>query len=285
MNIRLLRAIAYPVALALFCSAAAAQEAHQRIVSVGGAVTEIVYALGEGQRLVARDTTSNHPAQVLELPNVGYIRRLSPEGILSVNPDLILTEQGAGPPEAVALLQEADLPFVTVPDGYTPQAIQAKIMAVATALGVEAKGHDLAADVQRDLTAALAEVTDLSDKKVMFILSMAGGRIMAAGANTSAQGIIQLAGARNAFDGFEGFKPVTDEAVSQTDADVILLMTREGDLAITDEMLFSHPAILATPAGQSRSVVRMDGMLMLGFSVRTPQAVRALSQALAQIRS
>jgi iron complex transport system substrate-binding protein len=273
------------VVLAFFCTVAAAQEAHQRIVSVGGAVTEIVYALGEGQRLVARDTTSNHPAQVLDLPNVGYIRRLSPEGILSVNPDLILTEQGAGPPEAVALLQEADLPFVTVPDGYTPQAIQAKIMAVATALGVEAKGHKLAADVQRDLTAALAEVTDLSDKKVMFILSMAGGRIMAAGANTSAQGIIQLAGARNAFEGFEGFKPVTDEAVSQTDADVILLMTREGDLAITDEMLFSHPAILATPAGQSRSVVRMDGMLMLGFSVRTPQAVRALSQALAQIRS
>lgn len=55
-------------------------EPAQRIVSVGGSVTEIVYALGQQRRLVARDTTSNHPPDVSDLPDVGYVRRCRPRG-------------------------------------------------------------------------------------------------------------------------------------------------------------------------------------------------------------
>ena len=91
---------------------------------------------GEDHRLVARDTTSNHPAEALELPDVGYIRRLSPEGLLSVNPDLIIAQEGAGPPEAVALLQEAAVPMIEIPEGHDTEAVVAKITAVAEAHGV-----------------------------------------------------------------------------------------------------------------------------------------------------
>src|SRR5690554_4553900 len=86
-----------------------------RVVSLGGAVSEIVVALGQGGRLVARDTTSTWPEAVAALPDVGYLRQLSPEGLISVAPDLILAEEGAGPPEAVEVLRAAAIPFVTIP--------------------------------------------------------------------------------------------------------------------------------------------------------------------------
>lgn len=254
-------------------------ETAQRIVSIGGAVTEIVYALGEEDRLVARDTTSNFPPEVEELPDIGYIRALSPEGVLSVAPDLILSEAGAGPPEAVELLKAADIPFAEVPDGYTREAILAKITAVGAALEVPEKAEALAAEISAQLDEALAGI-EPEGKRVLFILSMQGGRVMASGTGTSADGIIRLAGAENAVSEFSGFKPMTDEAVTEAAPDVILMMDREGDHAAANAQLLSHPAISTTPAAKNKAVVRMDGMLLLGFSVRTPQAIRALAEAL-----
>ncbi|MDO6480716.1 ABC transporter substrate-binding protein [Shimia thalassica] len=276
----LLQAVMGIIVVLLWVVAARADQAPSRIVSVGGAITEIVYALGEEDRLVARDTTSNYPAAALALPNVGYIRRLSPEGVLSVNPDLILAEEGAGPPEAVELLQEAAVPMIEVAGGYSQQAILDRIRTVADVLDVPDKGEDLAARVKADLAIAVAATEGLDEKRVLFILSMQGGRIMAAGDETSAQAIIDLAGGENAVSGFVGFKPLTDEAITLSGADVILLMDRTGDHGITNEQLFAHPALGVTPAAQTQSVVRMDGMLMLGFSVRTAQAITDLSQAL-----
>jgi iron complex transport system substrate-binding protein len=72
-----------------------------RIASIGGSLTEIVYALGQQEHLVARDSTSLYPQEALKLPDVGYMRQLSPEGVLSVNPSGILALQGSGPKEAV----------------------------------------------------------------------------------------------------------------------------------------------------------------------------------------
>lgn len=273
--------IAALAALAVLAAAVPLRsEPAQRVVSVGGAVTEIVYALGEQGRLVARDTTSNYPPEALALPDVGYIRRLSPEGVLSVAPDLILSEEGAGPPETVELLRQADIPFAEVPDGFTRDAILAKIAAVGDALSVPGKAEALAAKVGAELDTAVSGVTP-SGRKVLFILSLQGGRIMAGGTDTAADAIIRLAGAENAARDFTGYKPLTDEAVTQAQPDVILMMDREGDHAAANAQLFAHPALATTPAAARDAVVRMDGMLLLGFSIRTPRAVRALAGALA----
>src|SRR5262245_16400055 len=83
-----------------------AAEPPARIVSIGGAVTEILYALGAEQRVVAVDTTSLYPERALkEKPNVGYMRALSAEGVLGLNPSLILASEGSGPKETIAVLK------------------------------------------------------------------------------------------------------------------------------------------------------------------------------------
>lgn len=250
----------------------------QRVIALGGSVTEIVAALDQGKLLVARDSTSTYPESVLALPDVGYVRALSPEGVLSIAPDLIIAEGGAGPAEAIEVLRGASVPFVSVPEGYDGAAILAKIDAVADALQVPDAGAALSAAVAADLeTAASLAATRTDRQRVLFILSMQGGGIMAAGSGTSADGIITLAGAQNAMTGFQGYKPVSNEAIITAAPDVILMMDRDGDHAALNSELFAHPAIVTTPAAASQSVIRMDGLYLLGFGPRTGQAALDLA--------
>jgi iron complex transport system substrate-binding protein len=258
-----------------------AGQASSRIVSVGGALTEIVFALGQQHRLIARDTTSVYPAEARDLPDVGYMRRLSPEGVLAVNPDLILTEPGSGPVEAIEILEEAGIEFVDVPGDYSAEGILARIRAVSAALGVDEAGAQLAEEVGADLAAAEAAAhAQESRPRVMFILSMPGGRVNASGTGTRADGIITMSGGENAFPGFTQYRILSDEAIITAAPEVILMMDRGDDHGAANDELWAHPAIALTPAGQNRAVIRMDGSLMLGFGPRTAEAVRALSAAL-----
>ena len=265
-------------ALTTFSGAAQAEQAH-RILSLGGAVTEIVYALGQGDRLIARDSTSTYPAETQNLESVGYVRALSPEGVLSVNPDLIIATEGSGPPETLDVLKAASIPIVTIPEGYDANAVLTKIAIVSEALGVPEEGTRLSEHVSAGLADAIGAGKTTSPPRVLFVLSLQGGRILAAGSDTAAEGIIALSGGKNALSGFEGYQQVSEEAVLLAEPDVILMMDRSGDHAASDDDISAHPVLGRTPAAQAGAVVRLPGSLLLGFGPRTPQAVQALSQA------
>jgi iron complex transport system substrate-binding protein len=264
--------------LATLAAPALAEDA-PRVITLGGSVTEIAVALGAEDRLVARDTTSTFPESVQSLPDVGYIRALSPENILALDPTLIVAEGDAGPPAAVEVLKSAGIPFVLVPEATDPAGVLAKITAVAEAMDLPADA--LVAEVEAGLKAATARAeTVTAPKRVLFILSLQGGRVMAGGEGTEAEGIIRLAGGVNAATGFQGYKPMTDEAVLAAQPDVILMMDREGSLSISDADVLAQPALSQTPAAATGAIVRMDGMLLLGFGPRTPEAANALNEAL-----
>lgn len=250
-----------------------------RLVAIGGSLTEIVYALGEEERLVGRDSTSIFPPEALDLPDVGYMRALSPEGVLSVDPSAILALEGSGPKEAIDVLKKAEVPFVMVPDRYDRTGILQKIRLTGTALGVEGKAAELAAEVKADLEAAQEAAKAGADQRILFVLSMQGGRLLASGTGTAADGIIEMAGAVNVMQSFQGYKQVSEEAVIEARPDLVLMMDRSGDHGIEPDAVFSHPAIAPTPAGRNRALVRMDGAYLLGFGPRTADAVRDLAAA------
>ena len=283
---RMLRAGPLLLSLALAPAAFAAEGSTafkdaSRIASVGGSITEIVYALGEEGKLVARDSTSLYPEAALKLPDVGYMRALSPEGVLSVNPSGILAVEGSGPKEALDVLKKASVPFILVPETFDDAGILEKIRVVGRSLGAEDKAATLAASVAADLKAAEKLTADVPERsRVLFILSMQGGKILAAGSNSAADGIITMAGGINAIDGFSGYKQLSDEAAILAKPDVILMMDRGGDHSTAAAELFAHPAIAPTPAGQAKKLVRMDGGYLLGFGPRTASAIRDLAVAL-----
>ncbi|MDF2374028.1 MAG: ABC transporter substrate-binding protein [Rhizobiaceae bacterium] len=277
----LVRATAVAAILFGFSFTAGAVAADGGIVAIGGSITEIVYALGEEDQLIARDTTSLFPPEALNLPDVGYIRALSPEGVLSVNPKMMLTLEGAGPPEALDVLQKSGLTIITVPENYNRSGIVEKIRIVGKALGVEEKADLLARQVEADLEAVQKDdVSHTHSKRVLFVLSLQGGKVMAAGTGTSAAGIIEMAGGENAISGVAGYKQISDEAVINAAPDVILLIDRNSNHSTDDDSVLTHAALGSTPAAKAGKVVRMNSLYLLGFGPRTAEAVRELSNAI-----
>jgi iron complex transport system substrate-binding protein len=252
-----------------------------RIVSIGGSITEILYALGVQQKIVAVDTTSLYPVSALqEKPNVGYMRQLSPEGVLGLSPTLILAMEGSGPKEAIDVLERAKVRFVVVPDKFTGDGILGKIRLIARDVGVPERGECLAAVVGEDLAALDAVREQIRRRiKVAFVLSLADGRPMMSGRGTAADGIIRMAGGSNAFDEFEGYKLVNDEAVIAAKPDAVLAMER-GEHALSADTVFSQPALAMTPAAEHKTLISMDGLYLLGFGPRTARAARDLAMRL-----
>lgn len=264
----------------------AALPGHEKadVLAIGGAITEIIYALDQEHRLLARDTTSYYPPQARDLPNVGYMRSLSSEGVLAVGPDLILSIEGAGPPETLEVLQAASIEFVSIPEGFTPEAIATKIRLVGAALDVAPKAEALVSEVLAALDTAAADAQTTAatgtPKRVLFLLNAGEGKLMAGGTGTAAEAIITLAGGINAVSAFAGYKPLTDEAAIAAAPDVILMMDRGDDHAMPAETLFALPALALTPAAKTKALLRVDGLKLLGFGPRTAEAVSDLHHAL-----
>ncbi|MBZ9753719.1 hemin ABC transporter substrate-binding protein [Mesorhizobium sp. ESP6-5] len=251
-----------------------------KIAAIGGSITEIVYALGEERHLVARDSTSLYPKAALGLPDVGYMRQLSPEGVLSVNPTGILALHGSGPREAVDVLKKTSIPFIEVPEQYNREGILQKVRIVGKAIGVEAKAEVLARALDAKLTAAEKRTATIKERRrVLFILSTQGGKILAAGSETAADGMVKLAGGVNAVEGFSGYKQMSDEAIITARPDVILMMSNAGP-PVSDDEVFGNPSIASTPAGTARKLIRIDGAYLLGFGPRTADAIHDLAVSL-----
>lgn len=274
--ILLLAVSALPSKTAAALSHAAAQ---QRIVAIGGAITETLYALGQEEKIVGVDTTSLYPPQALRTkPNVGYFRAFSPEGVLSLKPTLVITAEGAGPPDSLKLLQESKVAVERLPDAFTAAGVEAKI----TAIGRLADADAAAATLVKTVSQGFAQLAALRAKvsgntRVLFIIAVQGGRPLVAGSGTAADAIIGLAGGRNVANDFAGYKQMSDESIVGAAPDVIVMMANGRAPSKTE--LFSLPAFKSTPAAAHRRLVAMDGLYLLGFGPRTPQAAKDLLAA------
>lgn len=264
----------------LFKPAQAAEEA-KRIVALGGTVTEIIYALGAGERIAAVDSTSTYPKEAADKPDVGYVRQISPEGVLSQKPDLIIAETGAGPADAIEILKASGITFVSIPSPPDTASIPDKIRAVGAAIGTVDKAEALASEVAGKLKTLEEKVATTAGpkKKVLFALSLANGRVMAAGSESSADAMIRLAGGENAVSSVSGYKPLTDEAVIAAAPDVVLVMSG-GAMHLTAEQAFALPALAESPAGRSGSFITMDGLFLLGLGPRATEAAAELNAKL-----
>ncbi len=260
---------------------ARAQQKAPRIISVGSALTEIFYALGAENLLAGVDTTSLHPPEARSLPQVGYMRALSAEGVLSLKPTLIMATTGAGPASTLDQLKATGIEIVVLPDRYDYDSVVKKIEAVGKATGKVAEADALIASGRADMKALADRLATAPAKpRVLFLLSMSGGAPQAAGRDTAADGIIRLAGGVNAIDGYAGYRPLTPESVIASRADYILVPRQSVETMGGIDKVLDQPSIRQTPAGRAGKILQFDILLLLGFGPRTPQAATELATAL-----
>lgn len=275
-----LRLLSLPFILSLSaCFLPLKSFAAERIVTIGGDVTEIAYALGAGDEIVARDSTSLQPEAVQKLPDVGYMRMLNAEGILAMKPTMLLVSELAQPSLALKQVAESGVHVVTIPGQITPESVAAKISAVATALHQPEQGQKLIKDYRQRLAAVSNTPLPV---KVLFVMSHGGLTPMAAGQNTAADAMIRAAGGNNAMQGFSRYRPLSQEGVIASAPD-LLLVTSDGVRALGgNENIWKLPGIALTPAGKNKRLLVVDDMALLGFGLETPQVLAQLRKGMEQ---
>ncbi|GAB6854001.1 heme/hemin ABC transporter substrate-binding protein [Asaia astilbis] len=249
-----------------------------RIVSIGGTITETLYALGASDRIVGVDITSTYPVAALrEKKSVGYMRQLSSEGVLSLKPDLVLAMNDSGPANAIDQIMESSTPIVMVDATPSLDAVRKRILTLARIIGAGEAGASMVVRLDNQLR-TLKAWKELHPQKprVLFVMRVVNGRPMAAGTGTAADAIISLAGATNAGSDMQGYKALEREALIVLKPDVILMMSQGGQTM--RDALLADDAVMLTPAGQRKAIIDMEGEKLLGFGPRTAEAALELAQ-------
>ncbi|MEQ9265748.1 MAG: ABC transporter substrate-binding protein [Balneolaceae bacterium] len=244
-----------------------------KIITIGGSISETVYALGHGNRVIATDASTTFPPSVFTLPRVPYVRNLTSEGILSLSPTLILSSDDANPASAIQQIRDAQVDILLIEEDESLEGVIKKLEIIGKVLGAEDKALEIIEENQSKYATAENLRSDFSTKPtVMFVLAVRGGSsFMIGGKNTGASKMIELAGGINAFDSFEGYKTATNESILAANPDFILVMQSRYD-EISDG-ISNTPGVNLTVAAQKNQVIGMDGNLLLGFGPRFGSAI------------
>jgi iron complex transport system substrate-binding protein len=251
-----------------------------RVVTLGGTVTEIVYQLGQGDKLVGDDLSSLYPEAATKLPRVGYYRSVPVEGVLSLKPDLVLASEQAGPPDALKRLADVGVRVVTVSDAPSVDSLKSRIRGIADALGVAPAGERMVEDVPREL--ARAEAVPATRARALLLINRTGSP-QGAGRDTAANEVMHLAGLVNVLQDQHGYKPLSAEAMGALAPDLIIVTQASLDAGGGMDAFLRMPGIASTQAAAKRRVVVMDDLLILGMGPRLPLALTQLKQEVAHV--
>lgn len=254
-----------------------------RLITVGGSLTEVVFLLGAEAQLVGTDSTSLYPLAAQRTPKVGYMRQLSAEGVLSLRPSALITTSEAGPPAVMAQLRASGVPLHVVPVSYNWDEVRRKVQQVGLAaqrpVQAQALWQQLDAQWQRVQARRQAASARAEGPRVLFILAH-GGSPMVSGQGTAAAAMIELSGARNALSGFNGYRPLTAEAVVSVAPDFVLTTTQGVQAMGGVERFLARPEWALLPRlRQPGALVQHEASALLGFGPRLPGVVERLQQA------
>ncbi len=251
-------------------------KSEDRIISAGGSITEIMYELGLGTKIIAVDSSSYFPHEATEKPQVGYFRRLSAEGVLSMNPTRLVGSNGVGPDEALQHITNSGVEVkIFSQEVYTLKSWKNYIKEVGHYFQVVARADEIVSRVEQKLSAI--EVVPEKDKKTaIFLLDIGDRGPVAAGTNTVPDMLFNLAQLDNIVDAYEGYKPFSSEQLIQYKPDLIVMPSHVvkkmgGVGAICENMI-----IKLTTAASGCEILVIDALLALGFGTRIDEAVTVL---------
>ena len=266
--VTLLLLISTPAKANVVCETASNTE---KVVVAGGSLTEIMYYLGLQQKIVALDVTSSYPKEAKKLPSIGYVRALSTEGVLSLDPTLVIGENDMGPENVVEQIKRTNIDLRIIPETHSAEGIKSKVLCLGTIFDLNDKTKKKVNDELIPLIDDLKEIQKKNKKlkkRILLILSMQGTSPVVAGLGTAGDGFIKMTGASNVITEFEGWKPVSPESLILSNPDYILITSRGMRSFKSIDELVKQPALSLTNAAKNRNVIDINGMAMLGFGPR-----------------
>ncbi|HFQ5193140.1 TPA: hemin ABC transporter substrate-binding protein [Vibrio vulnificus] len=258
------------------------QAAQERIISAGSAVTELILALHAEQSLIAVDVTSQLP-EGQQLPKIGYHRRLSAEGLLALSPTKLIGSDEMGPAPVLQQLKSTGVDIEVVNTQANVDGLKARIDQIAAIINKPQEAQQLKSLVDQQVQSLKANQPTNQKKKVLFLLIHEGRAANVAGTDTTPDAIINLAGAINpAADKITAYKPLSSESMVEMQPDVILVSGRSFEkLGGPDAIIKMMPLLAATPAGQNKQIMTIDGAALVGgLGLKSLAEAKRLNQLL-----
>ena len=267
------------LAFSLCIATPVALSEEQRLISTDAGATELIFSLGLDKQLVAIDVTSHLPKGHKELPNIGYHRNLSAEGLLSLQPTAVIGSEFMGPPPVIGALQQAKVQLVRLPGAKNSEQLRSNITELASALNQQKRGEHLLQEVDEQLSAL--KNLPLENKKIAFLLSMDTAKLRLAGQGSSGVALIDLLGGKSVAN-FNNYQTVSAESLMAMQPDIILVAGKNQQTA-ADELLKANPILLHSPAGLNGRIIAVDGStLVAGLSVSAIEEALRLATLLNQ---
>nr|WP_229927832.1 ABC transporter substrate-binding protein [Kitasatospora indigofera] len=256
----------------------------ERIVPLNGSLAELVFSLGLGPRVVARDVSTTFQ-QAAALPVITQAHEVSAEGVLSLHPTVVLADRSTGPAEAVEQIRAAGVPLLVLDDAKQLADIGPRIDTVAAALGVPAAGAQLKARTDERLQQARGDLGPAAGRPKVAFLYLRGSAsvFLLGGAASGAGSLIEAAGGEDAGTaaGLTGdFTPLTSEALVKAAPDAILVMSKGLESVGGVDGLLKLPGVAQTPAGLDRRIVSVADGKLLSYGPRTPEVLRSIAAQL-----
>ena len=249
-----------------------------KIVSLNGTISEIVAGLGLEKNIVGTDITSNYPESLKSKPKVGHNRRINAEGVLSLQPNIVVGMAKEMSPQLATQFKAAGIRLILFDQEFTAEGTKKLIHAVADSLQYTAKADSLAKAFETQLAEAQAHVNNTKKPKVLFIYARGTGTMMVGGTGTPVEKVIEMAGGVNAITEFEEYKPLTSEALVKANPDVLLLFDDGLESLGGIPGLLKVQGVAETNAGKNKRVVTMQGEMLTSFGPRLGQAVTSLAE-------
>jgi iron complex transport system substrate-binding protein len=262
--------------LAVVALSATGQAQPHRIITAGSAITEIVCALGDCDKIIASDRTSLYPEHIQQLPSIGYRTGISAEGIISLKPTLIIAEKDYVDEAVLQQLASSGIKLLVVNERYHFNDTKKCITEIALMLKREVEGKKLIAKNEAELAEAKALLSKATGSpKTLCVYNRGVATISVAGKKTFA-GILDYVGASNVIPDVEGYKPLNTEALIAADPEYILMVSTGLESIGGVEGALKIPGVAQTTAGRKKQIVGVNSLKLTNFGPRFGETVKEL---------
>jgi iron complex transport system substrate-binding protein len=249
----------------------------QRIVSLHGTATEVLYALGYGDQIVLRDVTSTYPPEVDRVPNAGHVSGITAESILAAQPNLLFVAESQLKPSVREQLQSSGVQIVELAE---PNDFDKGLQLLSDI----AKAMDVASAAKAQVASSYHCLPEANGgaARVLFVYGRGSGNFLVGGGGTPVHAFIEAAGGVNVASEVDGFKPLSAEALLSYDPEVVLMFEHSFEAAGGMEGVLQVPGMSEVTAGKEKRIYHFPGQQINGFGPRTCDALTAFHQLLFQ---
>jgi len=251
-------------------------EVPQRIVSHVPPVTEILFALGLGERVVGVSDFCDYPEEAGSKPSVGNYFNPSIENIVALDPDLVLTD---GHSESIRQLDSLGITYLVI-DPKDIDGIFRDIELLGKVTGVEGRAEKLINDMKEDISRVTERVKDAPRVSVFYVIDATDlNNPWTAGPGSFADSLITLAGGENiAAQAVGAWTQFSIEQIVSSDPEIIILPAKHGTAFTSQELLEEHPAWREITAVKQGRIHVIDGDLVDGYGPRIVQGLEEIAK-------